>query len=310
MFVVKHKNTFFFFSGLMVALAAFSILFFGLRMSIEFTGGSLVEVLYSGERPSSSLVASAVEDFLGETSSVQELGSSGLLIRTRELTIPEHREILSLLSFGGEYAPHEERYTLVGPSVGEELRAKAWYAILAVLFAITLFVMFAFRKKANDAGARGPAGWHYGLITIIALAHDVIVPTGLFAFLATLFLGAEVNTLFITALLAILGYSVHDTIVVFDRVREHVRRNYEERTREPLQETIGKSLRETYARSINTSLTTLVALLVLLFFGSDSVFYFALALAVGIIAGTYSSIFLATPLLLVFQNFGKEKYEI
>ncbi len=302
MFVIRHKKIIFLFSGVIVALAVFSILFFGLKMSIEFTGGSLMEVSYGGERPSPSLVTSAVERFLGEKSLVQEFGHNGFLIRTRELTVPEHTKVLSLLSFGEEYVPTEERYTLVGPSVGEELRAKAWYAILAVLFAITLFVTFAFRKSEKDTASHGPSGWHYGLITIVVLAHDVIVPTGLFAFLATMFIGAEVNTLFITALLAILGYSVHDTIVVFDRVREHVRRNNEKRTHEPLVETVGKSLRETYVRSMNTSFTTLLALLTLIFFGDGSVFYFALLLAVGVVAGTYSSIFIAAPLLLVFQK--------
>src|SRR3989344_5319688 len=291
MFIVRHKNIFFIFSGVIAAFAVFSILFFGFKTGIEFTGGSLLEVSYGGEMPSPPIVTSTVEGFLGEKSSVQELGTRGFLIRTRELAVSEHAELFSLLSFDGKYAPKEERYTLVGPSVGEELRAKAWYAILAVLFAITLFVTFAFRKKGKDTEAYGPPGWQYGLITIIALAHDVIVPTGVFAFLATRFLGAEVNTLFITALLAILGYSVHDTIVVFDRIREHVRRNGEERAHEPLAETIGKSLRETYVRSLNTSLTTLLALLALIFFGGSSVFYFALLLAVGVVAGTYSSSF-------------------
>ncbi|MBI1998800.1 MAG: protein translocase subunit SecF [Parcubacteria group bacterium] len=304
MFVIKHKNIFFIFSGLIVALAVFSLFFFGLKMSIEFTGGSLMEVSYAGERPSPRDVASLAEELLGEKSAVQEMGENGFILRTRELTSTEHAELLSHLSFAGTYTPLEERYTLVGPSIGQELRSKAWYAILLVLFGIALFIMFAFRSKEEKDGAdaSGPAGWQYGAIALVTLAHDVVVPVGLFAFLGSLFVNAEINTLFVTALLAIFGYSVHDTIVVFDRVREHVRRDKEEHRHEPLATLVGKSLSATYVRSMNTSLTTLLALLALIFFGDSATFYFAIALAAGITAGTYSSIFLAAPLLLTFQK--------
>ncbi len=308
MFIIRHKNIFFFFSGLMVALAVFSIFFFGLKMSIEFTGGSLMEVSYSEERPSVSDVTALLQESLGEKGEVQEVGERNFILRTKELSSEEHETLFSLLSFGGMYALSEERYTLVGPSIGEELRSKAWLAIAFVLLGIVLFIMFAFRGSVKrDASLPGPAGWQYGVIALITLAHDVVVPTGLFAFLGSMFVDAEINTLFVTALLAILGYSVHDTIVVFDRVREHVRRDEEGRHHEPLPVLVGKSLSATYARSINTSLTTLLALLALVFFGPSATFYFAIALAAGIIAGTYSSIFLAAPLLLVFQNIGREK---
>lgn len=307
MFVIHHRKIFFILSGLVVALAVFSIFFFGLKMSIEFTGGSLMEVSYRGERPSPHDVAAVAEKLLGEKSAVQEVGERGFILRTRELTSAEHGELFSRLSFGGTYAPTEERYTLIGPSIGKELRTKAWYAILLVLFGIALFVMFAFRNSGEkDEKSSGPAGWHYGVIALITLAHDVVVPVGLFAFLGSMFVDAELNTLFVTALLAILGYSVHDTIVVFDRVREYVRRNKEDHRHEPLADFVGKSLSATYVRSMNTSLTTLLALLALIFFGDSATFYFAIALAAGITAGTYSSILLAAPLLLVFQKFGKK----
>lgn len=303
MFVIHHKNIFFIFSGLVVALAVFSIFFFGLKMSIEFTGGSLMEVSYRGEGPSPQDVAAVAEKLLGEKSAVQEVGERGFILRTRELTSAEHGELFSRLSFGGAYAPILERYTLIGPSIGEELRTKAWYAILLVLFGIVLFVMFAFRNSGEkDEKSSGPAGWHYGIIALVTLAHDVVVPVGLFAFLGSMFIDAEISTLFVTALLAILGYSVHDTIVVFDRVREHVRRNREDHRHESLADLVGKSLSATYVRSMNTSLTTLLALLALIVFGDSATFYFAIALAAGITAGTYSSIFLAAPLLLAFQR--------
>ncbi len=313
MFVIKHKNIFFFLSGIVVALAVFSIFFFGLKMSIEFTGGSLMEVSYAEGRPAPRDVATRAEELLGEKSAVQEVGENGFILRTRELTPAEHTELFSRLSLSGAYQPKEERYTLVGPSIGQELRSKAWYAILLVLFGIVLFVMFAFRGSGEkDKDFQGPSGWQYGTIALITLAHDVVVPVGLFAFLGSVFVNAEINTLFVTALLAIFGYSVHDTIVVFDRVREHVRRDREEpaspnrggHRHESLATLVGKSLSATYVRSMNTSFTTLLALLALIFFGDSATFYFAIALAAGITAGTYSSIFLAAPLLLVFQKRG------
>lgn len=306
MFITRHKNFFFVFSVLVVALAVFSIFFFGLKMSTEFTGGSLMEVSYAGERPAPQDVAAVAEKILGEKSAMQEVGERGFILRTRELTSAEHGELFSRLSFNGEHALAEERYTLIGPSIGEELRTKAWYAILLVLFGIALFVMFAFRNSGEkDEKSSEPAGWHYGIIALITLAHDVVLPVGLFAFLGSMFIDAEINTLFVTALLAILGYSVHDTIVVFDRVREHVRHNREDHRHESLADLVGKSLSATYVRSMNTSLTTILALLALIIFGDSATFYFALALAAGITAGTYSSICLAAPLLLVFQKQSK-----
>ena len=145
------------------------------------------------------------------------------------------------------------------------------------------------------------SSWKYGVAAIIALIHDIIVPTGVFAFLGYI-LGVEIDILFVMALLAILGYSVNDTIVVFDRVRENLRLNREHGSEESFDLTVGKSLNQTYARSINTSLTTLFVVIALFFFGSEATQDFALVLAIGIIAGTYSSIFLATPLLVAINK--------
>jgi len=303
MFIVRNRKIFFAISGIIAVFSLFSIFFFGLNLSIEFTGGSLLEVRYLGEKPSAAEISTELESFLGVKSLVQESGNSGFLIRMRELTIEEHKNILNMLSFEGVYAPTEDRYTLVGPSIGQELRSKAWFAIAAVLIAIILFVMFAFRSTSElRENSLGPPGWHYGVVAIIALAHDIVVPAGIFAFLGSTFISAEIDILFVTALLAILGYSVNDTIVVFDRVRENIKRNEEEKKRTPLTELIGKSLSETYARSINTSLTTLFVLTALIFLGGTSVAHFALVLAIGVIAGTYSSIFLAVPLLVAFSK--------
>jgi preprotein translocase subunit SecF len=151
------------------------------------------------------------------------------------------------------------------------------------------------------------ASWKYGVIAILALVHDVIVPAGFFVVLGH-FAGVEVDTLFVTALLVVLGFSIHDTIVVFDRVRENLRINEDHRDRKPFDQIVGEGINQTFIRSINTSLTTVLALVVLYIYGAEATKYFSLALIVGIIAGTYSSVFIASPLLVTvekWQNRGK-----
>jgi preprotein translocase subunit SecF len=149
------------------------------------------------------------------------------------------------------------------------------------------------------------SSWKYGLATIIALAHDVIVPTGIYILMGH-YLGAEIDLLFVTAILAVLGYSVHDTIVVFDRVRENLTRNYENRSTEKFEETVGRSLSQTMVRSINTSLTIFFTLLALLIFGSEATYNFSLVLLIGVMVGTYSSIFIASPLLVTLEKFQRK----
>ena len=181
----------------------------------------------------------------------------------------------------------------VGPIIGLELRNKAFIALGLVLVCILLFIAFAFRHVSRPVSS-----WVYGLIALVTLVHDVIVPVGFYAFLGH-FAGAQVDTLFVTAVLTVLGFSIHDTIVVFDRVRENLRINDEKGRHEPFDNIAGKSLNQTFIRSINTSLTVVLTLVILTVLGPASTRDFALTLLVGIIAGTYSSIFLATPLLTV-----------
>ena len=164
-----------------------------------------------------------------------------------------------------------------------------------------LFIAFAFRKVSQPVSS-----WIYGLIALVALLHDVIVPVGFYAILGQL-TGAEVDTLFVTAILTILGFSIHDTIVVFDRVRENLRINQEKGRKEDFADVAGRSLGQTFVRSVNTSLTVAFTLLVLYFIGPASTQNFALTLLVGIVAGTYSSIFLATPLLVAFERWRGQK---
>jgi len=301
MWVVTNRKIFFILSGVLVVFSLFSILFWGLNPGIEFTGGSITEVSYPSERPELSRIQEEMDTLLFGDVLVQPTGEDGYIVKTQELNTEGREALFAALSLGGEIELVEERYNLVGPSIGQELRRKAWIAIGTVILAIILFIAFVFRKVSSASLTNvetGVRAWHYGVIAIVALAHDVIIPTGIFAFLGSQFVDAQINVLFVTALLAILGYSVNDTIVVFDRVRENLRRNQELKLKKSFEETVGESLKQTYVRSINTSLTTLFVLLALFFLGGSTTQNFALVLAIGVVAGTYSSIFLAAPLLV------------
>jgi preprotein translocase subunit SecF len=292
MLIVKYRKIFFILTGLIVAAAIFSISFFGLNLGIDFTGGAITEISYTDERPSKEVVENALGGLDLGGFSIRPTGEDGYILRTRDLTEEERVGVLNTLSLNGEKEVIQERFNSIGPTIGSELRNKAFVAIGIVVVAIILFVAFVFRKVSKPVSS-----WKYGIVAIIALIHDVLIPVGIFAFLGYS-VGAEIDILFVMALLAILGYSVNDTIVVFDRVRENLRLNKENNSKEDFELTVGKSLSQTYARSINTSLTTLFVLIALFFVGSVATQDFALVLATGVIAGTYSSIFLATPLLV------------
>lgn len=302
MFVIKHRSLFFVFSGLIVAASLIIAVVFGLRFGIDFTGGSLLEVEIAGSgvpyvHPSADEITGALAELNLGAIVVQPAGNATLL-RLKAIDERTHQEIIGRLGTLGSPAGAvvEKRFTTIGPTVGKELRNKAIAAIILVSLAIVLFIAFAFRKVSKPV-----ASWKYGVVAVITLLHDVTIPTGAFAVLGYL-RGVEIDILFVTALLAILGYSVNDTIVVFDRIRENLRRNSEENRRDSFEETVGRSLYETYARSINTSLTVIIAILALFFFGAESTRYFSLALLIGVIAGTYSSIFIASPLLVVWEK--------
>ena len=298
MFVVRYRKAWFILSAILIALSAFAILTYGFNLSIDFKGGTITEVRYDGELPSKESIEMAIKTLEIGGFSVRPSENDRYIVRTRELSESERRGLLATFS-QGQSAFTIERQNTIGPTAGSELKGKAVKAIAVVVLMIVLFVTFAFRKVSKPVSS-----WKYGLATIIALAHDVIIPTGIFVFLGH-FMGVEIDLLFITGLLAILGYSVHDTIVVFDRVRENLRINQEENKTEEFDITVGKSVKQTFGRSINTSLTIFITLLALYLFGSTATKDFAFLLIVGIIIGTYSSIFVASPLLVTFYKWQK-----
>lgn len=295
MYIVTHRNIFFALTGIITAIALASIFIFGLHLGLEFTGGTLVEVTYDGTPPDSQSLTRTLEDAGFKGVSLRESGENGYTLRSESITAEQRQNLESIFSYQGGTA-HIDRLTEIGPTIGKELRNKSLVAIALVLLCILLFIAFAFRKVSEPVSS-----WVYGLIALTTLLHDVIVPVGFFALLGHL-TGAHVDTLFVTAILTVLGFSIHDTIVVFDRTRENLRINAERNRKEPFEQTAGRSLGQTFVRSINTSLTVLITLLVLFFIGPASTRDFALTLLVGIIAGTYSSIFFATPLLVAYNN--------
>jgi preprotein translocase subunit SecF len=302
MFIVQNRKIFYIISGILTGAALLATIVFGLRVGIDFKGGSLIEVNYPEGRPSVESVKERFADkeaFVGY--SIRPTGENGFILRTPYVTADTKNEALSLLSDGGKIKVEELRSDSIGPTIGKELRTKSFFAIALVLICIIAFIAFAFRKVSKPV-----ASWKYGIIAIVGLIHNVIVPIGVFAILGQVS-GTEVDTLFITALLVVLGFSVHDTIVVFDRVRENLRMNQEYNKTEPFEETVGKSISQTFNRSVNTSLTVIFSLLALYFLGSASTKDFSLALIIGITVGAYSSICLASPLLVTAEKWQSRK---
>ena len=292
--------------GALVAVAVGSLIFLGLRFGIEFTGGTIVEVAYEETRPDQTVLEERLNQLELGAYSLRKADVDGYILRTRDLTEEEYSVVRDTLAVETSGLVEKRRAT-IGPVIGEELKNKAFAAIGVVIALIILYVAFAFRnvredrEDENEQDTTGVSSWIYGLVAIFVLAHDLLIPLGAFSLLGY-FVGAEVDVLIVMALLTILGYSVNDTIVIFDRVRENIKKNREEDVDEDFADTVGHSLTQTYARSINTSLTTLAVVISLLVLGGPTTMYFALTLAVGVLAGTYSSIALAAPLLVTVER--------
>ncbi len=307
MFVVTYRKIWFALSSALLVGSLWALFQYGFNFSIDFKGGTITEVQYL-QRPDKSLVEREIAKLGLGGFSLRPSGEENYVVRTRELEGDEKSAIFRAMSIGGE-TPILERQNSIGPTAGSELRSKAFKAIAVVVAMIVLFITFAFRGVSLGHSSMGEAkpvqSWKYGLATIIALAHDVIIPTGIFVYLGYAS-GVEIDLLFITGLLAILGYSVHDTIVVFDRVRENLLLNNQRNVKEEFELTVGNSVAQTFARSINTSMTIFITLFALYLFGATATKTFALLLIVGLIAGTYSSIFIASPLLVTFYRWQKK----
>ncbi len=301
---VEKKAIPFAFSGLLFTASIILLLTVGLKPNIEFTGGSLLEVSFVEERPEVTEMQEALKTLnLGEIV-VQPVNDDAHIIKTRYINEEEHQSMLTVLreDFGSgadgvTKGIVERRVETIGPAVSSYLKSRASKAALAVLLVIVAFIAYSFRKVSKPV-----ASWKYGITAVIAVVHDVVITMGAFVLLGHFF-NVEVGISFVVAMLTVLGYSVNDTIVIYDRIREKLVR----RGSEHFDETISVAINETMTRSLITSLITLLVLASLFFFGGESIKYFALALILGVFFGTYSSIFLAAPLLSVFEKIGSGK---
>ena len=327
--IIQKRKIYFTISAIVVVASIVLLMTLGLKLGIDFTGGTLMEVEYKNERPGNQEIQAEISDLDLGTVNIQSFGDKGMIFRFKEVDESVHQELLNRLEekFGSgksregvnenlkvisedegavslgdiqvqaltENQITEQRFESIGPAIGQELQKKSIYAIAGVVIFIILYIAWAFRKVSKPV-----ASWKYGLTAIIALVHDVFIVMGIFVVLGY-FLNYEVNTPFVAALLTILGYSVNDTIVVFDRIRENL-----PRSEENFENTINTSVNQTITRSINTSLTTLLVLLAIYIFGGVTIKSFVLALVIGVAAGTYSSIFIASPVLVVWQKLAKK----
>lgn len=296
MFVIKHQKIFLGISALLVLISLVSVIVFGIKIGIDFKGGSLTEVSYISDIPEVKEIQEKVDSLNIGNAIVQPIGDRNVYVKTRDLSEQERQLLMKAISFDDKYDIEERSFTSIGPSVGKELKNKSVISLSLVGIATILFIAYAFRGVSKPVSS-----WKYGIIAIITLLHDVILTTGVFAFLSNT-IGVEADTLFVVALLTVLGLSVNDTIVVFDRVRENLQR----KVFDDFKVVVGKSLEQTMVRSLNTSLSTIVVLLALFFVGPESTKIFAITLASGMFFGTYSSIFIASPLLVIANNLQKK----
>lgn len=293
--LIKYRNWFFALSLAILIPGIIAFFQWGLKLGIDFEGGTLWEIKFID-----TVQSSQVQEFLNsqdaQVSSSANTSDASVLVRMKASDEDKINNLKSKLK--ENYGNTEDaRLETVGPVISKELTKKALTAVAISIIAIVLYVTWAFRKVPKPA-----SGLAFGICTIVALVHDVIVVVGAFAILGH-FAGIEVDSLFITALLTVLGFSVHDTIVVFDRIRENLKK-YDDF---PFEEVVNHSVLQTMARSLNTSLTVIFVLLALFLFGGDSIKNFILALLIGVISGTYSSIFNAAPLLVVLQKLSHKK---
>src|SRR3989338_8316028 len=282
--------TFMFFFSLALVIAAVVVTgMWGLRLGTAFKGGTIWEVQFTSTRPD----AVAIKTELAQTSKLEDanvspVGDNGAIIRFKEINETQHQALL--VDFQKKFGTvKEQRFSSIGSVVGSELKTKSIQAIVIVLLLITAYIAIVFRKLS-----RSLSSWSMGVSAIIALLHDLIIPIGIFALLGH-FYNIEISAVFVAAALTILGFSVSDTVVIFDRVRENLLRFG---SKDGLGAVVHRSVMETLMRSLNTTLTVLLTLAAIYIWGGESIRYFSLALILGFFLGSYSSIFVASPLLV------------
>lgn len=293
--LLNYYKYLFILSGIILILGVASLAIYGLKLGIDFKGGTLTELSFKSPYDIAKVREVIVDQGINN-SQQQQSGETGLIIKTEALDKEQHDKLLeSLKTKIGEF--EEKRFDSIGPVVGEELKRNALYQLVLVSLGIVFYIAYAFRKIQRPI-----TSWQFGWAAVIALLHDLFIVLGIFSILGH-YKGVEIDSLFVTAMLTVLGFSIHDTIVVFDRIRENLKLH----AGQPLEFIVNHSISQTLVRSLNTSLTVLFVLLALLLFGGATIKFFVLALFIGIITGTYSSIFVASPILILWQRWSKRK---
>ncbi|HWY79869.1 MAG TPA: protein translocase subunit SecF [Candidatus Sulfotelmatobacter sp.] len=291
--IVGKRNWYFAFSLIIIIPGVISLFLWGLTLSIDFTGGSQMILVYP-QKVNEQIITNIKKTFVQEKVSIvslQQQSSNQVFVRTKPMDDKQDSKFLQDLKKNTGNV-RQDQFETIGPVIGKEITVNAFNAIVIASLLIVLYIAWAFR------GVRKPASsWRFGVCAIIALLHDALVVVGIFSLLGHFF-GIEVDSLFVTALLTVIGFSVHDTIVVFDRIRENLRRNITA----TFPQVVNDSILQTLVRSLNTSLTAMLVLFTLLIFGGTSIRWFVVAMLIGIVSGTYSSIFNASQLLVVWQE--------
>lgn len=282
---LKYKKIYYILSALLSLAAIFSLSFFGLKFGIDFSGGSILEADFEA-RPENAAIQEKLKDLnLGEVT-IQPTQEKGVILRMKEIDEDTHQQVIAKL---GELSKTEEkRFESIGPAIGEELRQKTIILIITSLAALLIYIAISFRKVSKPI-----SGWQYGIISILTLTFDVFITIGVFALLGK-FYNVQFNISIVTALLTILGYTINDKVIVFDRVRENILKSREL----DFENLVNRSLNQTLTRSLSTGFCSLSVLFFIFVFGGETLKYFSLTLIVGIIIGTYSSLFLAAPFLV------------
>ena len=290
--IIGKRKIFYIISGITIVLSLAALTLWGLKLGIDFTGGSLWEFRFKNDSPAGVEKLKIEETLRSQIQGellVQKSSEGIFSVRTKELTEAEHQNLASSLrAVSSDF--EELRFEAIGPTVGKTLQTKSIQAIVMVILGISIYITYAFRQASRPV-----ASWKYGLATIFTLFHDVVIPIGVFAWLGE-FKHIEVDVNFVTAILVVMGFSVHDTIVVFDRIREKIRIS----NTKNFIELVNLGLNETLVRSFNTSLTAILALAAVYFWGSYTLQYFILAMLIGIGVGVYSSIAIASPMIVEF----------
>jgi len=294
--ILKLRALWFSISALLIGGSIVCLAMFGLKQGIDFTGGTLMSVRFEEQqRPSVTDLEAVLKPLELGSTVIQPVGDKDANLRFQAVEEAKHQAVnKTLMEKYGKVT--ELEYNGIGPAVGVELRQKSVTALLIIFLSILAFIAWSFNKVSVPV-----AGWKYGIIVIFTAFHDVIVPLGLFAILGH-YANVEIGTPFIAAILTVMGYSINDTIVIFDRIRENLQKGGAD-----FEEIVERSLHQTLLRSFNTSMTTILALLAVYFFGGESIRDFSLALIVGIATGTYSSIFVASPLLVAWNRWSQKQ---